>query len=130
MKNLLAFAFGALFALGLLISGMSNPAKVLSFLDLFGNWDISLAFVILGAIVVAFLPFQRAIRHPKTWLGEKIDLPSNQQIDKKLISGAILFGVGGDRRCMSCTCIDIDWAWALSGFVFCGCHVDWHVYSS
>ena len=84
----------------------------------------------LGAIVIAFLPFQRAIRHTKTWLGEKIDLPSNQQIDKNSLLVRSCLVWAGDRRCMSCTCIDIDWAWALSGFVFCSCHVDWHVYSS
>lgn len=62
MKNIFAFIFGGLFSLGLMISGMSNPAKVLGFLDIFGQWDISLMFVMLGAIAVAFIPFQRAIK--------------------------------------------------------------------
>ncbi|WP_151715174.1 DUF6691 family protein [Acinetobacter sp. TUM15071] len=94
MKNLFAFLFGSIFALGLLVSGMSNPEKVLSFLDIFGAWDISLMFVMIGAIVVAFIPFQKALRSPKTLLGELMALPNNNQIDKKLITGAILFGIG------------------------------------
>lgn len=94
MKNLFAFIFGSVFALGLIISGMSNPAKVLSFLDISGDWDISLMFVMIGAIAVAFIPFQKAIRQPKTLLGETIVLPQNHQIDKKLITGAVLFGIG------------------------------------
>jgi len=94
MKNLFAFLFGSIFALGLLVSGMSNPEKVLSFLDVFGAWDISLMFVMIGAIVVAFIPFQKALRSPKTLLGESMALPNNNQIDKKLIAGAILFGIG------------------------------------
>ncbi|NIE95100.1 YeeE/YedE family protein [Acinetobacter sp. Tr-809] len=94
MKNLFAFIFGSIFALGLLVSGMSNPEKVLSFLDVFGAWDISLMFVMVGAIAIAFIPFQKALRNPKTLSGEPIALPNNNQIDKKLITGAILFGVG------------------------------------
>ncbi|MCH7307108.1 YeeE/YedE family protein [Acinetobacter sp. NIPH 1852] len=94
MKNIFAFLFGSLFALGLMLSGMSNPAKVLGFLDIFGQWDISLMFVMIGAIAVAIIPFQKAIRNPKTLFGEKITLPTNTQIDKKLVIGAILFGVG------------------------------------
>jgi uncharacterized membrane protein YedE/YeeE len=94
MKNALAFVFGSLFALGLLVSGMSNPEKVLGFLDIFGKWDISLMFVMIGAIIVAILPFQKAIRNPKTIFGEEISLPISTQIDKKLIVGSSLFGVG------------------------------------
>ena len=94
MKNVLAFIFGSLFALGLLISGMSNPEKVLGFLDIFGQWDISLMFVMMGAIIVAIIPFQKTIRNPKTIFGEEISLPISTQIDKKLIVGSTLFGVG------------------------------------
>lgn len=94
MKNLFAFIFGSLFAIGLMISGMSNPEKVLGFLDIFGDWDISLMFVMVGAILVALIPFQKAIRNPRTLFGEKINLPTNSQIDKNLIIGALLFGVG------------------------------------
>jgi len=96
MKNILAFIFGSLFSVGLMFSGMSNPQKVLNFLDLFGHWDASLAFVMLGAIAVAFIPFQMAVRraHAKTVFNQMIDLPKNNHIDKKLVSGAVLFGIG------------------------------------
>ena len=94
MKNLFAFIFGGLFALGLMVSGMSNPEKVLGFLDLFGDWDISLMFVMIGAIAVAIIPFQKAIRNPKTLSGDAISLPTSTHIDKKLIIGSILFGIG------------------------------------
>ncbi len=96
MKNFLAFIFGGLFSVGLMVSGMSNPEKVLDFLDLFGDWDASLAFVMMGAIAVAFIPCQKALRSqaPKTIFNEPIDLPKNNKIDPKLISGSLLFGIG------------------------------------
>ncbi|WP_049063449.1 DUF6691 family protein, partial [Acinetobacter seifertii] len=94
MKNILAFIFGSLFSLGLMISGMSNPEKVLGFLDIFGQWDISLMFVMLGAIAVAFIPFQKALKSPKTIFNEQIQLPMNTQIDQRLIAGAFIFGIG------------------------------------
>ena len=93
MKNIFAFIFGGLFSLGLMISGMSNPAKVLGFLDIFGQWDISLMFVMLGAIAVAFIPFQRAIKN-QNHFNEQIQLPTNTQIDQRLIVGAFIFGIG------------------------------------
>lgn len=96
MKNLFAMLFGALFSVGLMFSGMSNPKKVLDFLDIFGRWDASLAFVMIGAILIAFVPFQLAVRKtsPRTIFGEKIILPTAQHIDRRLIIGAIMFGVG------------------------------------
>ena len=96
MKNLIAFLLGGLFSLGLMISGMANPEKVLNFLDIFGNWDPSLALVMAGAIGVALIPFQWALRHPNTTTvyGEKIELPQQTQIDAKLIGGSALFGIG------------------------------------
>lgn len=96
MKNLIAFLLGGLFSLGLMISGMANPEKVLNFLDVFGNWDPSLALVMAGAIGVALIPFQWALRHPNTTTvyGEKIELPQQTQIDAKLIGGSALFGIG------------------------------------
>lgn len=96
MKNFLAFIFGGLFSIGLILSGMSNPEKVLNFLDLFGDWDASLAFVMIGAIMVAIIPFQKAVRSkaPKTVFNEPIELPGNHKIDPKLISGSLLFGIG------------------------------------
>lgn len=94
MKNFFALIFGAIFSVGLMFSGMSNPEKVLSFLDIFGNWDPSLAFVMIGAIAVTFIPFQKAIKKPVTLLNEPIHLPSNTQIDKRLVIGAFIFGIG------------------------------------
>lgn len=96
MKNILAGLFGGVFAVGLMLSGMSNPKKVLDFLDVFGRWDASLAFVMIGAIAVAIIPFQLATRNAgaKTIFGEKIALPIAQHIDRRLIVGAILFGAG------------------------------------
>ena len=94
MKNIFAFIFGGLFSVGLMLSGMSNPAKVIGFLDIFGQWDPSLAFVMIGAIVVAFIPFQKAVRHPVTVFNEVIELPKNTQLDTKLIAGAFIFGIG------------------------------------
>ena len=96
MKNFLAFVFGSLFSVGLMFSGMSNPQKVIDFLDLFGSWDASLAFVMMGAIAVAFIPFQKAVRSssPTSVFNQPIDLPSNNKIDAKLIIGALMFGAG------------------------------------
>lgn len=96
MKNLIAFGLGGLFSLGLMLSGMANPEKVLNFLDVFGEWDPSLALVMAGAIAVAFIPFQKVLRHPetKTIYGEVIQLPTKQNIDKKLVLGSALFGIG------------------------------------
>ena len=94
MKNIFAFIFGSIFSVGLMLSGMSNPEKVLGFLDLFGHWDPSLAFVMMGAIVVAFIPFQKAIKKPVTLFNEPMDLPVSTQIDRRLVIGAFIFGMG------------------------------------
>lgn len=94
LKNIVAMLLGSLFSVGLMFSGMSNPKKVLDFLDISGNWDASLAFVMGGAILVAFLPFQYAIRTQKTIFNEQIDLPKATQVDPKLLIGALLFGIG------------------------------------
>lgn len=94
MKNILAFIFGSLFSIGLMWSGLANPENVLSFLDLFGEWNPSLMFVMLGAICVAFIPFQKAIHKPITIFNEKIELPTSTRIDKRLCIGALIFGVG------------------------------------
>ncbi|NNG77638.1 YeeE/YedE family protein [Acinetobacter sp. ANC 4277] len=96
MKNLWAFVFGGIFSVGLMLSGMSNPKKILDFLDLCGQWDPSLAFVMLGAIAVTFIPFQKAVHNhaPKTVYGDAIDLPKNNKIDFKLVTGSLIFGIG------------------------------------
>lgn len=126
MKNVFAFIFGGLFALGLMVSGMSNPEKVLGFLDIFGDWDISLMFVMIGAIAIAIIPFQKAIRNPKTLFGEVISLPTNNQIDKKLIVGSMLFGIGwgiaGVCPAPAITLIGLGYAeaWYFIGAMFLG----------
>lgn len=91
---LASFAAGAIFGLGLVISGMANPAKVLGFLDIAGNWDPTLAFVMGGAILVAFPVFQLAKRREKPLLAEKWSLPDRNDIDMRLLAGAALFGIG------------------------------------
>ncbi|MBF7682567.1 YeeE/YedE family protein [Acinetobacter sp. B5B] len=96
MKNVFAFLWGGIFALGLMISDMINPQTVHSFLDLFGAWNPRLAFVMFGAILVAIFPFQWVKHHKirQTWFHEYIELPTHRQVDKRLLIGATLFGVG------------------------------------
>ncbi|KFK95705.1 MULTISPECIES: DUF6691 family protein [unclassified Serratia (in: enterobacteria)] len=85
---------GVIFGLGLLISGMANPAKVIGFLDITRLWDPSLAFVMGGAISVGFFAFRSMKKRTQSVCGGAIHLPSNTKIDKRLIGGAILFGLG------------------------------------
>ena len=94
MVRLSAFACGMLFGLGLLLAGMADPAKVLAFLDLAGNWDPSLALVMAGAIGVAALPLNLAQRRSKALLGGAMQLPTRRDLDARLIGGSLLFGVG------------------------------------
>ena len=95
MKSLMtALLSGLVFGLGLIASGMSNPAKVTGFLDLFGAWDPSLALVMGGAIGVGFFAFRLAARKDKAWNGSLIRLSDTTLIDKRLILGGILFGTG------------------------------------
>lgn len=96
MNQLFAFIFGGIFAFGLILSGMSNPEKVLSFLDILGDWDASLAFVMIGAICITIIPMQKMTRKssPKTIGGEPVDLPKATRIDRKLILGSGIFGIG------------------------------------
>jgi len=93
-SNSLALVVGLIFGLGLCLSGMYEPAKVIGFLDLAGNWDPSLAFVMGGAIVVALPAFLLARRRRDAWVGGAIDLPTAQAIDAPLVVGAGVFGVG------------------------------------
>ena len=94
MSPLIALALGLLFGLGLIVSGMSDPAKVTGFLDIAGNWDPSLALVMAGAIGISLVPFQLARRTPVTLLGDPMQLPTIRQIDKRLLAGSALFGIG------------------------------------
>jgi uncharacterized protein len=100
MVNLIALLAGLIFGLGLIIGGMTNPAKVLAFLDITGDWDPSLAFVMVGAIAIGFFAFREAKQRTWSVLGLSIDLPENTHIDRPLVIGAVLFGIG----------------WGLAGF--------------
>ena len=94
MRNLGAFVAGLIFGLGLLLAGMANPAKVLGFLDLAGAWDPSLALVMVGAIGVALLPFTWARRQSRSLLGAAMQLPQKRELDRRLILGSLVFGIG------------------------------------
>lgn len=100
MNRALDFIAGLIFGLGLLLSGMTDPAKVLGFLDLFGQWDPSLALVMAGAIGVGVFAFAAAKRRDKSLLGDEMHLPAARQIDRRLVCGALIFGIG----------------WGLAGF--------------
>ncbi|MEL6342112.1 MAG: DUF6691 family protein [Myxococcota bacterium] len=95
MRDLLAaFGAGLLFSLGLAISGMTRPDKVIGFLDVTGSWDPSLAFVMIGAIGVHFFAYRLLPRMRSPVFAERFALPTRQDIDGRLIAGAILFGMG------------------------------------
>ncbi|MBO9516410.1 MAG: YeeE/YedE family protein [Variovorax sp.] len=85
---------GLVFGLGLIVSGMANPAKVLGFLDVTGTWDPSLAFVMGGAIAVGVVAFMVAGRRTSSLLGAEMRLPSARHIDRRLVAGSVLFGIG------------------------------------
>ena len=94
MHILSAFIVGLVFGIGLIVSGMTDPSKVLGFLDLAGNWDPSLAFVMGGAILVGLLAFRVAGRRERSLLGEAIRLPTATRIDRRLVLGSLAFGAG------------------------------------
>ena len=94
MSVVLAAASGALFGVGLLISGMTKPSKVVGFLDVLGAWDPSLAFVIGGAVAVYAVLFRLTRGRREPWFDVKFHLPTRSDIDLPLIAGAALFGVG------------------------------------
>jgi uncharacterized membrane protein YedE/YeeE len=100
MLNISALIAGLVFGLGLIVSGMANPAKVIGFLDLAGNWDPSLAFVMGGAIGVGVVGFLLARRRTRSFLGAPMQLPASSELSKRLIFGSLAFGAG----------------WGLAGF--------------
>lgn len=94
MKTVISLISGVIFGLGLIISGMANPAKVQNFLDLFGSWDPSLAFVMGGAIAVTMPGFWLVTKRATPVFHDVFHLPTRKDIDGRLITGAALFGVG------------------------------------
>ena len=100
MGVLSAFAAGLVFGVGLILSGMTDPGKVIGFLDVAGNWDPSLAFVMGGAILVGVFAFTVARRRARSFLGHALYLPTRRDLDARLIGGSIVFGIG----------------WGLAGF--------------
>ena len=94
------FLVGALFACGLVVSGMTQPAKVIGFLDVFGAWDPALAIVMASALLVTYVGFRYVLRESHPLLATQFDLPRARVIDMRLIIGASLFGIG----------------WGMSGF--------------
>ena len=94
MALLTSLIAGFVFGLGLLVSGMADPAKVLGFLDIAGRWDPSLGFVMAGAIAVARVPFAIAARRTRSLIGIEMELPSTRRIDLRLVGGSVLFGIG------------------------------------
>jgi uncharacterized membrane protein YedE/YeeE len=99
-SNLSEYLIGVLFGLGLIISGMTNPAKILAFLDIAGAWDPSLIFVMGGAVLVGLIAFYLAKNRTQSLLGSVMHIPTRRDIDRPLIIGSALFGVG----------------WGLAGF--------------
>jgi uncharacterized membrane protein YedE/YeeE len=93
-SSLVALAAGLVFGLGLILSGMGNPAKVQNFLDFFGTWDPSLALVMGGAIAVGLVAFTWAKHRKTSLLGEPMQLPTASAVDRRLLTGAALFGTG------------------------------------
>ncbi len=100
LKLAISALAGLLFGLGLIISMMVNPAKVLAFLDVAGAWDPSLAFVMGGALAVTMAGYAWVLRQPHPWLADRFDLPARRDLDLRLLGGAALFGLG----------------WGLAGF--------------
>jgi uncharacterized protein len=94
MRKLTALLAGLVFGVGLLLSGMANPSKVLGFLDLAGAWDPSLLLVMLGAIGVAAAPMAWAGKRSRSLLGASMQLPVKRELDPRLIGGSLLFGIG------------------------------------
>lgn len=100
MQNILIFVSGLVFGIGLILSGMSNPANVIGFLDIAGGWNLSLAFVMAGAIPVAMLGMRIASARGKTLFGDHLHLPGTRHVTAPLIIGSFIFGAG----------------WAIAGF--------------
>lgn len=100
MKMVMGYIAGLLFGLGLAVSGMTDPARVLGFLDIAGAWDPTLMFVLGGAVVTSFIGYRLVFKRSGPLFGERFQLPTKKDLDAKLLGGAALFGIG----------------WGLSGY--------------
>lgn len=94
MKILLALLSGLLFGLGLSLGGMTRPAVVLGFLDIFGQWDPRLAFVMAGAVITTAIGYRVVLRRSRPLLAEAFQLPTSRRADVRLVGGAAVFGIG------------------------------------
>ena len=94
LRHFSALTAGLVFGLGLVISQMVNPAKVIDFLDIFGNWDPSLAFVMGAALIVTAIGYRLTWKKTKPFASDRFQVPTNRTVDKKLAIGAVLFGIG------------------------------------
>jgi len=100
VRLILIYLIGVIFGIGILMSGMSNPAKVINFFDVAGSWDPSLAFVMGGALVVTFIGYRVVFGRPQPIFENGFKLPTNTKLDARLIGGSAVFGIG----------------WGISGF--------------
>lgn len=100
MRLLVTYLIGLIFGVGISISGMANPAKVLNFFDVAGAWDPSLAFVMGGALIVTFIGYRYVLKRPAPLMTQGFQLPLRRDLDTPLIAGSAVFGVG----------------WGISGF--------------
>ncbi|MGK5081572.1 YeeE/YedE family protein [Janthinobacterium sp. HLX7-2] len=94
MQVIMALIVGLVFGIGLIVSGMTDPSKVIGFLDLAGDWDPSLGLVMAGAILVGLLAFRLAAGRKRSLLGDVMRLPTATQIDRRLVFGGLAFGAG------------------------------------
>ena len=100
MRLVSAYLIGLVFGIGIAVSGMANPAKVINFFDVAGSWDPSLAFVMGGALLVTFLGYRLVLQRPRPVLVAQFRIPTSRTIDARLIAGSAVFGIG----------------WGISGF--------------
>ncbi len=94
MRVIASYLIGLVFGIGISISGMANPAKVLNFFDLAGTWDPSLAFVMGGALITTVIGYRFVLKRPVPLLEEKFQLPTRRDLDSQLIVGSAVFGIG------------------------------------
>ena len=94
MRIITSYLIGLVFGVGISISGMANPAKVLNFFDIAGTWDPSLIFVMGGALITTFVGYRLVLKRPVPVFDEGFHLPTRRSLDKSLIGGSAIFGIG------------------------------------